>query len=60
MRTAVITIASGRHEHLAAQAEALTCSTVAPDLYVVVAMDDVEIPAVVQEADVVHLSLIHI
>lgn len=56
MRTAVITIASGRHEHLAAQARALTSSTVAPDLYVVVAMDDAEIPAVVPEADVVQLG----
>ena len=54
----MITIASGRHGHLAAQAEALARSSVAPDQYVVVAIDDDEIPAVVPGADVVHVGRI--
>jgi GT2 family glycosyltransferase len=54
-RTAVVTIAHGRHAHLRRQAEALTRSTVAPDAYVVVAMDDPAIADVVPHADVVQL-----
>jgi len=37
---AVITIAHGRHAHLAGQVRALARSTVQPDHYIVVAMDD--------------------
>jgi len=40
MRTALITIVHGRHEHLAYQQRALRISTVKPSPYVVVAMDD--------------------
>lgn len=57
MRTALITLAHGRHDHLAAQAAALRRSTVQPLAHVVVAMDDAEIDAVVPTADVVHLPL---
>ena len=53
MRTAVVTIAHGRHDHLAAQARAL-CEQ-PPDLHVVVAMDDPDLPTVVPDADVVHV-----
>lgn len=54
MRTAVVTLAAGRHAHLAAQARALRRSTLPADWHVVVAMDDPAIPAVVPGADVVH------
>ena len=40
MRTAVVTIASGRHTHLERQHAALGRSTRRPDDYIVVAMDD--------------------
>jgi len=40
MRVAVITIVHGRHGHLALQQEGLAASTRAPDVRVVVAMDD--------------------
>lgn len=56
MRTAVITLAHGRHDHLARQAAALADSTVQPDAYVVVAMDDPALPSVVPSADVVHVD----
>jgi len=59
VRTAVITIAHGRHDHLAAQAAALARSTSTPDQYVVVAMDDAAVPAVVPGADVVHVGRVH-
>lgn len=59
MRTAVITIAHGRHPHLAAQACALAGSTRAPAQYVVVAMDDAGIEDVVPAADVVHVARVH-
>ena len=52
MRTAVVTIAHGRHHHLAGQIAALARSQVSPDVHVVVAMDDPQLAAV---ADVVHL-----
>ena len=53
MRTAVITIAHGRHDHLAAQQAALARSDRAPDVRVVVAMDDHALRA---EAEVVHVD----
>jgi GT2 family glycosyltransferase len=56
MRTAVITIAHGRHDHLRAQQEALARSHRAPDVRVVVAMDD---PALSADADVVHVDRVH-
>jgi N-acetylglucosaminyl-diphospho-decaprenol L-rhamnosyltransferase len=40
MRTAVITIAHGRRDHLARQIRELDRQTTAPDRYVVIAMDD--------------------
>ncbi len=40
---AVVTVAHGRHEHLRRQHAALARSSVAPDDYVVVAMDDPEL-----------------
>ena len=43
MKTAVITLAHGRHAHLRRQQEMLARSRVAPDLYVVMAMDDPEL-----------------
>lgn len=55
MRAVVVTIASGRHAHLAAQVAALAHSAVAPAAHVVVAMDDRQIPPVVPGADVVHV-----
>ena len=57
MRTAVITLAHGRHAHLAGQAAALARSSEPPDVYVVVAMDDQEVPAVVPGAEVVRVPL---
>ncbi|WP_374928371.1 glycosyltransferase family 2 protein [Kytococcus sedentarius] len=45
--TAVITLAHGRHPHLANQRRSLAASAVAPALHVVVAMDDPEIEEVV-------------
>ncbi len=56
MRTAVVTLASGRHAHLANQARALRRSALPADLHVVVAMDDRELPAVVPDAEVVHVD----
>ena len=56
MRTAVVTLAHGRHAHLAAQARALTRSTLPAAVHVVVAMDDHALPQVVPEADVVHVG----
>jgi GT2 family glycosyltransferase len=40
MSTAVVTIVSGRHEHLRRQHEGLAASTLTPDHYIVVAMGD--------------------
>ena len=59
MRTAVVTLAHGRHAHLAAQALALARSTVPADVHVVVAMDDPVVPQVVPDADVVHVERVH-
>ncbi|WP_240799994.1 glycosyltransferase family 2 protein [Streptomyces rhizosphaericola] len=46
MRTAVITPAAGRHRHLTLQHLGLAAGTHAPDQYVVVAMDDPDLGAV--------------
>jgi GT2 family glycosyltransferase len=43
MKTAVITIARGRHDHLRRQHEGLLSSTELPDSYIVVAMNDEEL-----------------
>lgn len=59
MKTAVVTLAHGRHAHLAGQARALRRSTVPADLHVVVAMDDPDLPAVVPGAHVVHVDKAH-
>ena len=40
MSTAVVTVAHGRHDHLAAQRASLAASTTPPDHHVVVAIDD--------------------
>ena len=40
VKTAVVTLVAGRHEHLARQQLALGCSLVAPDDYIVVTMGD--------------------
>ena len=53
MRTAVVTVVHGRHDHLAAQAAALRRSERRPDVHVVVAMADPDVAAVVPSADVV-------
>lgn len=45
MTTAVITIVHGRHDHFALQEAGLRRSTRPPDLRVVVAMDDPDLPA---------------
>lgn len=55
MRTAVVTIASGRHDHLTAQSAALSRSRRSLHAHVVVAMDDPRIEQVVPGADVVHV-----
>ncbi|MFI0013448.1 glycosyltransferase family 2 protein [Streptomyces griseus] len=47
MHTAVITPAAGRHQHLTLQHRGLAAGSRAPDQYVVVAMDDPELRAVV-------------
>ncbi|MFF1746537.1 hypothetical protein [Streptomyces mirabilis] len=40
MRTAVITLAAGRHRHLALQQAGLAAGSRSPEQYIVVAMDD--------------------
>ncbi|MFE4378780.1 glycosyltransferase family 2 protein [Streptomyces cyaneofuscatus] len=45
MRTAVITPAAGRHRHLTLQHLGLAAGSYAPDVYVVVAMDDPDLGA---------------
>ena len=55
MKVVVVTIAAGRHDHLAAQAAALARSALAPVAHVVVAMGDPALDAVVPGADVVHV-----
>jgi GT2 family glycosyltransferase len=44
IRTAVITLVSGRQQHLVNQHRALIGSTILPDRYVVVAIDDEDVP----------------
>lgn len=46
-RVAVVTIVHGRHAHLLGQLAGLRRQTRAPDVYVVVAMDDPEVPGLV-------------
>lgn len=48
---AVVTIARGRHDHLIAQESSLRAGTRAPDVRVVVAMDDPQIEELVSGAD---------
>ncbi len=61
MRAAVITLAAGRHDHLRRQRSGLGASTRPPDHYVVVAMDDPDVEAVVAgqglACDVIHLPV---
>ncbi len=49
-RTAVLTLAHGRHDHLTVQLRGLLAGTVLPDLVVVAAMADPELPRVVADA----------
>lgn len=49
VRTAVVTIAHGRHEHLRGQGWGLRRQSQPPDLYVVVAMGDPDIATVARE-----------
>ncbi|MBT1190928.1 glycosyltransferase family 2 protein [Rhodococcoides kroppenstedtii] len=44
MSTAVVTIAAGRHEHMAAQEHGLRSGTYQPDIRVIVAMGDPDVP----------------
>ena len=55
----MITLAHGRHTHLAGQAAALARSGASPEVYVVVAMDDPAVPEVVPGADVVQVPRVH-
>ncbi len=59
MRAAVITLAAGRHDHLRRQRDGLLASTRVPDLYIVVAMGDPDVEAIVAGpgCDVVHLPV---
>ncbi|MGW0658465.1 glycosyltransferase family 2 protein [Streptodolium elevatio] len=47
MRVAVITLVAGRHEHLRLQIRGLASGSVRPEHYVVVTMDDPDVPSVV-------------
>lgn len=49
MKTVVVTVVSGRHEHLAAQVRGLNASTSGPVDHIVVAMGDRAIPHIVSE-----------
>ncbi|MEU2068033.1 glycosyltransferase family 2 protein [Streptomyces anulatus] len=49
MRTAVITLAAGRHRHLVLQQAGLAAGSRPPDQYVVVAMDDPRLGAVLAD-----------
>lgn len=55
---AVLTLAHGRHAHLAGQAEALLRGTRAPDHYVVAAMDDPQVRKVVASASPPHRTTV--
>ena len=52
MRTVVVTVARGRHDHLRRQLQGLGRSTRRPFRHVVVALDDAEIDEVVESAEV--------
>ena len=58
-RTAVVTIAHGRHDHLRGQVAALARSTRPPDVHVVVAMDDPALREVAPTAEVVDVPSRH-
>ncbi|WP_197381157.1 glycosyltransferase family 2 protein [Mycolicibacterium mengxianglii] len=47
MRTAVITVAHGRHQHLRRQLDGLAAGSHLPDLHVVVALADPDVPGIV-------------
>ncbi|MFD5203559.1 glycosyltransferase family 2 protein [Streptomyces sp. NPDC058375] len=49
MRTAVITLAAGPHRHLALQQAGLAAGSRTPDQYIVVAMDDAGLRAVLAD-----------
>jgi GT2 family glycosyltransferase len=49
LRTAVITIVSGRHDHLEAQHRSLGAGSALPDEYLVVAMDDPDVAGVISD-----------
>ncbi|MDQ1035636.1 hypothetical protein QFZ75_002052 [Streptomyces sp. V3I8] len=51
MRTAVVTPVAGRHRHLVLQQEGLAAGTCVPEQYVVVAMGDTELGAVLAGRD---------
>lgn len=55
MKTAVITIAHGRHRHLSRQLEGLAATTPAADLHVVVALADPDVPAIVAAGSGTHV-----
>jgi hypothetical protein len=57
VRSAVITIASGRHRHLRAQRVSLRAGTVRPDLHVVVALEDPGIAVLLAEQEQPPLSM---
>jgi GT2 family glycosyltransferase len=54
---AVITIVSGRHQHLRSQTRALAQGSVRPDVHVVVAMDD---PGIAEEVDLGDATVVHL
>jgi len=56
VRTAVITLAHGRHGHLRRQIADLARGTRTPDVHVIVAMDDPTLAAVAPSADIVQVS----
>lgn len=51
MRVAVVTTVHGRHDHLRRQRRSLAAGDRPPDLHVVVAMDDRQVPVVLGEQD---------
>jgi GT2 family glycosyltransferase len=54
---AVITIVSGRHQHLRSQIRALALGSVRPDVHVVVAMDD---PGIAEQVDLGDAIVMHL
>ncbi len=57
MKTCIVTVASGRHEHLRAQMRAIALSAELPDHHIVVAMGDPDIDAIVDAAPSPSISL---